>query len=60
MDSRYGETTTIFCTQIDPDGWAMAVDLKALDESILGRALSNRFTIHLKGDDLRQLFERKP
>jgi len=60
MDSRYGDTTTIFCTQINPDGWAMAVDLKALGESILGRALSNSFTIHLKGDDLRKSFDRKP
>ena len=45
---------------MDPDGWPMAVDLRALGESILGRALSNSFTIHLKGDDLRQSFERKP
>ncbi len=54
MDARYGETPTIFCSQIAPDGWPMIVDLKALGESILGRATSNSFTLQLKGKDLRK------
>jgi len=60
MDSRYGETSTIFCTQLDPEGWSAAVDLKAVGQSILGRAMSNSFTIHMKGDDLRKNFNIKP
>ncbi len=60
MESRYGETTTIFCTQLAPEGWSPAVDIKAVGESILGRALANSFMIHLQGDDLRKQFSVKP
>ena len=60
LDERYSETTTIFCTQLAPDGWAVSVDLKALGESIFGRATSNGFLIHLKGDDLRKTYHSKP
>lgn len=60
LDARFAETTTIFCSQINPEGWPMAVDVQALGESILGRAASNSFRINLKGEDLRQVYATKP
>lgn len=60
MELRYRETSTIFCTQIEPDGWPMAVKIQAIGESILGRAVSNSYIIHLKGSDLRKAFPEKP
>jgi len=60
LGARFAETTTIFCSQINPEGWPMAVDVQALGESILGRAASNSFRINLKGEDLRQVYATKP
>jgi hypothetical protein len=60
LEIRYAETSTIFCSQIDPDGWSAAVDVKAIGQSILGRAISNSFIIPMKGEDLRRTFPKKP
>jgi DNA replication protein DnaC len=60
MELRYRETSTIFCTQIEPDGWPMAVSIQALGESVLGRSMSKSYVLHLKGPDLRKTFPEKP
>lgn len=60
LEIRYAETSTIFCSQIDPDGWSAAVDVKAIGQSIFGRAISNSFIIPMKGEDLRRTFPKKP
>ena len=46
-------------TEICSSRWIVSVDLKALGESILGRATSNGFLVHLKGDDLRKTCHSK-
>ena len=60
MEHRYTETSTIFCTQLDPDGWELALDVKALAQSVMGRSISNSYILHIKGDDMRKYYNCKP
>jgi len=49
MEIRYSVTSTIFCSQLDPEGWPLALDVKTLGQSVMGRAVSNSFVLHLSG-----------
>ncbi len=60
LEYRYAETSTIFCSQMDPEGWELALDVKALAQSVMGRAVSNSFIIHVQGDDMRKYHHFKP
>lgn len=60
MEIRYSATSTIFCSQLDPEGWPLALDVKALGQSIMGRAIGNSFVLHISGEDMRKYYSRKP
>lgn len=60
MEIRYSVTSTIFCSQLDPEGWPLALDVKALGQSIMGRAVSNSFVLHVSGEDMRKYYSKKP
>lgn len=60
MEIRYSVTSTIFCSQLDPEGWSLALDVKALGQSIMGRAVSNSFVLHVSGEDMRKYYSKKP
>jgi len=60
MEIRYSVTSTIFCSQLDPEGWALALDMKALGQSIMGRAIDNSFILHISGEDMRKYYNKKP
>lgn len=60
MEIRYSVTSTIFCSQLDPEGWPLALDVKALSQSIMGMAVSNSFVLHVSGENMRKYYSKKP
>ena len=45
---------------ISADGWELALDVKALAQSVMGRSISNSYILHIKGDDMRKYYNCKP
>ena len=50
----------VVCSQLDPEGWSLALDVKALGQSIKGRNVSNSLVLHVSGEDMRKYYSKKP
>ena len=44
----------------DPEGWPLALDVNALGQSVMGRAVSNSFFLHVSSEDMRKYYSKKP
>ena len=55
IDARYGQTTTIVCSQVDPDDWCEKFSGYTVGNAITSRLVSNGFSLVIQcAEDLRQ------
>lgn len=59
LDDRYGTSSTIITSQLDPDAWHAVVGDETLADSICDRLVHNAHRIRLKGESVRKLKEEK-
>ena len=50
MESRCGQTSTIFCSQFTAEGWHERLGSGALADSILDRIVPSAYTMIIDGD----------
>lgn len=53
MEGRCGVTSTIFCSQIHPNGWHNKLGGSILADSILDRIVPNAYKMKIDGDSMR-------
>ena len=55
MEIRYNHKSTIFCSQIEIDGWLERImGERTVAEAILDRIVNNTFVIRLEGESMRK------
>lgn len=60
IDSRYGRTSTIICSQMPSENWPIFCGNAAIGEAIKGRLLAKSFVFSLEGEDLRTKHFQRP
>lgn len=56
MEIRYNHKSTIFCSQIEIDGWLERImGERTVAEAILDRIVNNTFVIRLEGESMRKI-----
>ena len=50
MERRVERTTTIVCSQYNPEGWIERLGESVVSDTILGRLLSKSYTIKIDGE----------
>ena len=50
LDARFAETTTIFCSQIAPEGWYEKLGEALVADAILDRIIHDSYSILLDGE----------
>lgn len=51
-EARHKMTSTIFCSQIDPNGWHLKLGNETIAEAILDRIIHDSYQIMIDGDIL--------
>lgn len=51
IDARYGEATTIVCSQVDPDDWCEKFSGYTIGNAITSRLISNGFSLVIQSDE---------
>jgi DNA replication protein DnaC len=59
LDDRYGSSSTIITSQLEPDAWHAVIGDETLADSICDRLVHNAQRLRLKGESVRKLKEEK-
>jgi len=59
LEDRYGVSSTIITSQLDPDRWHSVIADDTLADAICDRVVHNAVRIKLKGESMRKAKERK-
>jgi DNA replication protein DnaC len=59
LEDRYGVTSTIVTTQLDPDQWHAVIGDETVADGVCDRLVHNAHRIKLNGESVRKLKEKK-
>jgi DNA replication protein DnaC len=54
VEARHNQSSTVFCSQFDVEGWYLKIGEPTLAEAICDRIVHNSYTIVISGDSMRK------
>lgn len=60
IEARYGDASTIFCSQIPVSGWHQLIGEGTIADAILDRVTNSSHRIELTGESLRRKHRLTP